>query len=218
MTQPLRVFLADDHAIVRQGLAALINAQPDMTVVGEAGDGRSALDKARDCEADIVVMDISMPEMNGVQTTHALKTACPDIKVVALSVHEETSYLRQLLDAGASGYVLKRAAAEELIHALRVIGNGQVYICPAMSAKVMSSFARKQPLRGELAGSELSERETDVVKRIAQGFSNKEIAAHLSLSLKTVETYKARALEKLGLASRADLVRYAVEQGWLEKN
>jgi two-component system response regulator NreC len=217
MSAKLNIFLADDHAVVREGLKALINAQPDMEVIGEADNGRDALRQARDCRPDLVVMDISMPEMKGDVVTEQLKRECPEIKILALSVHEDKSYLRELLEAGASGYVLKRAAAAEMIQAIRIVAAGGVYLDPQMAGKVVGSFVRKAPLRGEIAGSELSEREAEVVRLIAQGYTNKEIAVRLDLSVKTVETYKARSMEKLGLDSRAEIVRYALEQGWLQR-
>ena len=212
----LRVYLADDHAVVRAGLKALINAQPEMEVSGEASDGRTACAQAQESQPDVVVMDVSMPELNGAQATAQLKQACPHIKVLALTVHEDKGYLRLLLEAGASGYVLKRAAAEELIHAIRTVAAGGVYLDPVLAGKVVGSFVRNPSGKGASADDDLSEREAEVVRFIAAGHSNKEIARRLSLSVKTVETYKARSMEKLGLESRADLVRYALQRGWLQ--
>jgi DNA-binding NarL/FixJ family response regulator len=213
----LRVFLADDHAVVREGLKALINAQPGMEVSGEAGDGRAACQQVRQLLPDVAVMDVSMPEMNGAQATAELKRTCPQVKVLALTVHEDKGYLRQLLESGAAGYVLKRAAAEELIHAIRTVAAGGVYLDPALAGEVVGGFVRKPAVRGSLAGGELSDRESEVARLIASGYSNKEIAAQLDLSVKTVETYKTRSMEKLGLRSRADLVRYALQCGWLRE-
>jgi DNA-binding NarL/FixJ family response regulator len=211
----LRVYLADDHAVVRAGLKALIDAQPEMEVSGEAGDGRTVCNQVQESQPDVVVMDVSMPVINGAQATARLKQACPHVKVLALTVHEDKGYLRLLLEAGASGYVLKRAAAEELIHAIRTVAGGGVYLDPALAGKVVGSFVRPPAGKG-VAGGELSDREAEVVRLIAAGHSNKEIASRLSLSVKTVETYKARSMEKLGLDSRADLVRYALQRGWLQ--
>lgn len=210
----LRIFLADDHAVVREGLKTLINGQPDMEVIGEAGDGAEILRLARDCTADVAIMDISMPEINGAQATMELRRQCPDIKVLALSVHEDSGYVRQLLESGASGYVLKRSAAETLIQAIRLAASGGVYLDPAIVGKVVGSlFGTAVP--GALPDVELSEREADVIRLIAQGYSNKEIAVQFGLSIKTVETYKARAMDKLGLDSRVAIVRYALQRGWL---
>jgi DNA-binding NarL/FixJ family response regulator len=211
----LQIFLADDHVVVREGLKTLINAQPDMAVIGEAGDGQAACRQAQECQPDVVIMDITMPELNGVDATMQLKRACPDVKVLALSVHEDTSYLRQLLAAGAAGYILKHAAADALIQAIRLVAAGGVYLDPALAGHVVARYVRVPAAASALLGTELSERETEVVQRIAQGYTNKEIATQLTLSIKTVETYRARAMEKLGLESRAALVRYALERGWL---
>jgi DNA-binding NarL/FixJ family response regulator len=218
MTKKLQIFLADDHVVVREGLKALINAQPDMLVIGEAGDGQAAWQQARECQPDVVIMDITMPELNGVQATEQLKRACPDVKVLALSVHEDTSYLRQLLAAGAAGYILKHAAADDLIQAIRMVAAGGVYLDPTLAGHVVARYVRVPAVASALLGTDLSERETEVVQRIAQGYSNKEIGAQLNLSVKTVETYRARAMDKLGLESRAALVRYALERGWLHSS
>jgi DNA-binding NarL/FixJ family response regulator len=212
----LRVYLADDHAVVRSGLKALINAQPDMEVSGEAGDGRTACDQVQELQPDVVVMDVSMPKLNGAQATVQLKQTCPKVKVLALTVHEDKGYLRLLLEAGASGYVLKRAAAEDLIHAIRTVAAGGVYLDPALAGQVVGSFVRSPAGHRAPEGGDLSDREAEVVRLIAAGYSNKEIASRISLSVKTVETYKARSMEKLGLESRADLVRYALQRGWLQ--
>jgi DNA-binding NarL/FixJ family response regulator len=214
----LKIFLADDHMVVREGLKALINAQPDMIVIGEAGDGQTAWRQARECQPDVVIMDITMPELNGVEATAELKRACPAIKVLALSVHEDTSYLRQLLTVGADGYILKHAAADDLIQAIRLVAAGGVYLDPALAGHVVARYVRVPAAASALRGADLSERETEVVQGIAHGYSNKEIAAQLTLSVKTVETYRARAMEKLGLESRAALVRYALERGWLRSS
>lgn len=213
----LRIFLADDHAVVCAGLKTLVNAQPDMEVIGEVHDGESAWQAARDSNPDIMVMDITMPVLNGAQATQLIKRDCPAIKVLSLSVHEDTGYLRKLLEAGASGYVLKRSAAETLIHAIRIVAEGGVYLDPTLAGKVVDSFVGRPSPANPPAGVALSEREGDVVRLIALGYSNKEIATQLTLSVKTVETYKARAMEKLGLSSRVALVRYALQQGWLQE-
>jgi DNA-binding NarL/FixJ family response regulator len=212
----LRIVLADDHVVVREGLKALINAQDGMTVVGEAVDGLTACQEARRLQPDVVVMDVSMPERTGSQATEWLTTECPRVKVLALTVHEDKGYIRQLLAAGAAGYVLKRAAADELIHAIRVVAGGGIYLDPTMAGKVVGGFVRRGASEADSRGSSLSEREAEVGRLTAAGYSNKEVAARLELSVKTVETYRARAMEKLGLQSRADLVRYAVQQGWLQ--
>ena len=210
----LRIFLADDHAVVRDGLRSLIDAQLDMEVVGVAGDGRSALEGAAQLRPDVVVMDVSMPGMDGAQATAQLRKDCPEVLVLVLTAHEYRSYLRQLFDAGATGYVLKRAAADELIHAIRTVAAGGIYIDPALAGEVVAGFV-KGPSGNARTVGELSERERDVLRLIARGFSNKEIAARLEISVKTVETYKARSMEKLGLTSRTEIIKYALQRGWL---
>jgi two-component system response regulator NreC len=211
----IRVFLADDHAVLREGLRALLAAHRDLEVVGEAADGTGAVEGAVTLKPDVVVMDVAMPGLNGAKATERLKKACPAVKVLALSAHEDRAYLRQLLEAGASGYVLKRAAAGDLVQAIRAVAGGGVYLDPALAAHVARGFVSVAAAREALAGTELSDREEEVVRLTAEGFSNKQIAARLSLSVKTVETYKARSLEKLGLRDRIHLVRYARQQGWL---
>ena len=205
----IRVLLADDHAVVRAGVRAVIAAEADMEVVGEAADGPAALALAETLDPDVVVADISMPGMTGVELTSRLRAATPGRKVLVLTVHEDRGYLRAVLDAGAAGYVPKRAAADDLVRALRVVAGGEAYIDPILAAAAVA------PSAGSTATVELSEREAEVVKLIARGFSNKEIATRLTLSVKTVETYKARSLEKLGVRSRVGLVQYAAERGWL---
>jgi two-component system, NarL family, response regulator NreC len=211
----LQIFLADDHAVVREGLKALVNAQLDMRVIGEASDGQTAWQQARDCQPDVVVLDISMPNMNGIQVTAHLKKDCPNLKVLVLSVHEDPIYLRELIGVGAAGYILKHAAADTLIHAIRTVATGGIYLDPAMAGHVITHYVRVPATASDLLGGELSEREQDVVQCIAQGYSYKEIAAKLTLSVKTVDTYRIRALKKLGLPNRAALLRYALEHGWL---
>jgi len=216
MLTKLRVLLAEDHTIVRDGLKWLINGQEDMEVVGEAEDGEAACRLAKDCAPDVVVMDVSMPRLGGAQATERLRRTCPDTKVLVLTAFEDKSYLRQLLKAGASGYLLKRAAVNELIHAIRTVASGGVYIDPTLAGKVVDSFVRQQPSgHAPQQGNELSEREADVLRLLARGHTYKEVAARLGIGVKTVETYKTRLMEKLELRSRADIIRYAVRQGWL---
>jgi DNA-binding NarL/FixJ family response regulator len=211
----LRILLADDHTLIRDGLKALINVQQDMEVVGEAGDGMLAYKVAKELQPDLIVMDVSLPELSGAKSTERIKHELPGVKILALTVHEDKGYLRQLIQAGASGYVLKRAAAEDLIHAIRAIAGGGVYVDPAMMSKVVGS-TRQRSLDEALKTNNLSERETEVLRLIALGYSNKEIAAQLDISIKTVETYKARLMEKLDLHSRVDIVRYALRQGLMQ--
>jgi DNA-binding NarL/FixJ family response regulator len=213
----LRVLLADDHKIVRDGLRLLVNGQRDMQVVGEASNGREALRQARDLKPDVVVMDLSMPELNGLQATERLKAERPEMKVVALTVHEDPSYLVQLCKAGAVGYVLKRSAGDDLIHAIRTVAGGGLLLDPTLASKALTGRLGDMPNKDRLHTSELSEREKEVLILLAWGHSNKEIAGNLGLSTKTVETYRVRISEKLGLRSRTEIVRYALRQGWLDE-
>jgi DNA-binding NarL/FixJ family response regulator len=211
----IRVFLADDHEVVREGLKSLISAQPNMLVVGEAADGLIVCEEAPKLQPDVVVMDVSMPGLPGAQATERLLREYPSVKVLALTVHEDKGYLRQLLGAGASGYVLKRAASSELIHAIQVVAAGGVYLDPSLAGKVVGGFVRSPSSSGSIARGELSDREAAVIQGTAAGYGAKEIAMQLDLSTKTVETYKQRAMEKLGLQTRADIVKYAAQRGWL---
>jgi DNA-binding NarL/FixJ family response regulator len=212
----LRIVLADDHIVVRAGLKALINGQPDMTVIGESSDGAEVLAQVEQTQPDVVVMDFSMPRMSGADATRQLHARYPQIRILMLSVHEDASYLRRALEAGATGYVLKRAAAESLITAIKQVAAGQAYLDPALGVTLVHTLmGGEMRAVGEL--TTLSERETLVLRLIAHGYSNKEIARQLHLSVKTVETYKARALEKLGISSRVEIVRYAATHGWLSR-
>ena len=212
----LGIIIADDHQVVREGLKALINAQPDMHVVGEAEDGGAAWLLAKRLQPDVVLMDVSMPGMNGAEATERLRRDCPQIKVLALTAYEDKGYLRQLLAAGAAGYVLKRAVVEELVRAVRAVAAGGSYIDPTLAGKVVSGYISQGTGELKPPAGELSERESEVLRLVAWGYSNKEIAAKLNISVKTVETYKVRLMEKLDLRSRADIVRYALRQGWLQ--
>lgn len=212
----LRILLADDHQMLRDGLRLLIDAQPNMRVVGEAANGQEAILKAREVSPDLVVMDLSMPEMNGLEATQRLKAEFPQVRVLALTAHEDESYLAQLCKAGAAGYVLKRSAGDQLLQAITTIANGGLHFEPALVSKALARqvAAQNGPTR---AGPELlSEREREVLILVAWGFSNKEIASELQLSVKTIETYKIRISEKLGLRSRARMVQFALNQGWLD--
>jgi DNA-binding NarL/FixJ family response regulator len=212
----IRIFLADDHAVVREGLKALISTQPGMTIVGEASDGLDVCARVPALQPDVVIMDVSMPGLTGSEATERLRQVCPQVKILALTVHEDKGYIRQLLAAGAAGYVLKRTAPEELIRAIRVVCAGEVYLDSGVAGKVVGGFVRNAGDTGTTFGASLSEREMEIARLTAAGHSHKEIAARLELSVKTVETYRSRAMDKLGLKSRAELVRYAFQKGWLK--
>jgi two-component system response regulator NreC len=219
MKNKLRILLAEDHETVRAGLRLLINEQPDMEVVGEASNGRVAVERARELQPDVLVMDISMPDMNGLKATAKLQKICPHIKLLTLTRHTDDGYLQELLRAGVSGYVLKQSTSAELLRAVRTVAAGDKYLDPAITSKVIGGYAGRQiKAGGESSLATLSARESDVLRQIAWGYSNKEIAAQLSLSVKTVEAHKANAMRKMSMRSRIDIVRYAILQGWLEEN
>jgi DNA-binding NarL/FixJ family response regulator len=197
-----------------------------MVIVGEASDGAEALKALQTLSensaepsglpsVDVLVMDVSMPNGNGIETTEKIKRQWPKLRVLALSMHEDRSYVRGMLQARVAGYVFKRSAADTLMGAIRLVASGQTYVDPALTPEGNSEPPNRTPLRGELYGARLSERESDALRLIAQGYTNKEIAAKMEISVKTVETYKSRATEKLGLDSRAAIVRYALQRGWL---
>jgi DNA-binding NarL/FixJ family response regulator len=215
MPAPVRVLMADDHPIVLAGMKALVAADPGLEIVGEARDGRTALQMAKDLRPDAAVLDIGMPGLNGLEVALALRAEAPEIRVVILTVHEDRAYLRQLLEAGVSAYLLKRSAAEELVRAIHAVAEGGLYLDPAIAGKVVGSAARGTPHGVLGTPAELSEREAEVLRLLAEGHTSKEISSRLSISVKTVETYKARAMDKLGFKSRVDVVRYAASRGWL---
>ena len=218
MDPKLRVLIAEDHQTVRDGVKLLIDSQPDMEVVGEAGDGEVAIQEATRLMPDILLMDISMPNLNGLKATKRLRSVRPNIKILILTRHTDDGYLQQLIGAGASGYVLKQSAPTELINAIRTIAAGNAYLDPSLTRKVMGGYVnRASSMRGETKG-ELSDRETEVLRLISFGYSNKEIGAKLALSVKTIEAHKANAMRKLGISSRIDIVKYAILQDWLKDN
>ena len=217
-TRTLRIVLADDHVTVRHGLKLLIDSQPDMEVIAEASDGETAVRNAVSLKPDVVVMDISMPGMTGLVATRALKQQRPETAVVTLTRHSDDAYLQELLRAGVSGYVLKQSAPAELLQAIRAAAAGGQYLDSALTARVTAQFLAKDGKRVQKAGATLTERESDVLRLIASGYSNKEIAARMALSVKTVEAHKANAMRKLDLGGRIDIVKYAVLQGWLQNS
>jgi DNA-binding NarL/FixJ family response regulator len=215
---PLRILLADDHEVVRHGLKLLIDGQPDMQVIAEAGDGEAAVQQAVRLKPDVIVMDISMPGMNGLVATRKLRQLQPKAAIVTLTRHTDDAYLQELLRAGVSGYVLKQSAPAELVQAIRAAAAGGQYLDSALTARVTAAFMGKAPRHKMQPSAAVSERESEVLRLIASGYSNKEIAAQLSLSVKTVEAHKANAMRKLELRGRIDIVKYAVLQGWLQQS
>lgn len=214
----LQVLLVEDHEIVRQGVKLLVDSQDDMQVVGEAANGEIAIKKAAELEPDIIVMDVSMPELNGLKATKRIKRLFPKIKILTLTRHTDDGYIQQLIQAGANGYVLKQSAPNELISAIRVVADGKSYLDPALTEKIMGGYLSQSTARKNAAKVQMTDRETEVVRMIAWGYSNKEIAEQILLSVKTVEAHKANAMRKLGMTSRIDIVRYAILQGWMEDN
>ena len=211
----LRVFVADDHAVLRDGLKALVNGQPDMEVVGEADNGRVTVERAKELMPEILLMDISMPDLNGVAAAELLRQECPTVKILVLTAYKDKGYLDRFLKVGASGYVLKLSAAEELIGAIRQVAAGGVYLDPQMADRITDGYVRSHFLKGEVRKKELTMREEEVLRLIAQGHSNKEISNSLKISVKTVESHKANLMQKLELRTRTEIVRYALRQGWL---
>jgi two-component system response regulator NreC len=216
MEKKLRILLAEDHQTVREGVKLLVNAQPDMEVVGEADDGEVAIKETERLDPDILIMDISMPGLNGLRATKRLRAMNSNVKILTLSRHTDDGYLQQLLAAGANGYVLKQSAPTNLINAIREVANGNAYLDPALTRKVIGGYAeRTSSLRGE-SQKELTDRESEVLRLISLGYSNKEIGTSLDLSVKTIEVHKANAMRKLGISGRIDIVRYAILQGWMQ--
>jgi DNA-binding NarL/FixJ family response regulator len=213
----LRILLAEDHLMVREGLKALIDSQPDMQTVNEVGDGIAAVEQAKEMLPDLIVLDISMPRMNGLEALKKLRRECPSAKVLILTRHTDVGFLQQLLSSGAAGYVLKQSASSELIRAIRAVAGGSGFLDPAITSKVIDGYVQKHHAINIESPGRLSEREEEVLQLIAWGYSNKEIAAKLDISVKTVEAHKANSMRKLDLQRRIDIVRYALLRGWLKE-
>ncbi|KPG00111.1 response regulator transcription factor [Rhodopseudomonas palustris] len=212
----LRVFLADDHPVVLSGMKALVAGDPAIEIVGEASDGPNALRRAIELRPDVAVLDLSMPGLNGIEVARKFLAACPECRVLVLTVHEDGAYLRQLLDLGVSGYVLKRSATDELIRGIHAVGTGGIYLDPAIAGRAIGRTAPHIQNGDEhSAVSDLSTREIEVLRLAAVGHSNKTIAAKLQIGAKSVETYKARGMAKLGFHNRVEVVRFALSMGWL---
>ena len=212
MTRKIRVLLADDHTVVRQGFRLILAAQPDMEILGEAGNGREAVEMAERLEPDIVVMDVAMPELNGIEATRRLAKSAPRVRVLALSMHKDSVYVREILRSGARGYLLKDAVDSDLLAAVRAVAAGQGYLSPGVSEAVLSDYRRHVTDPLDL----LSSREREVLQMIAEGKTNKEIASTLSLSVYTVDAHRGRIMEKLNLHSMGELVRFAMRNGLID--
>jgi two-component system, NarL family, response regulator NreC len=208
----IKILLADDHALVRHGFRMILAAQPDMEIVGEAGNGREAVDLAQKLKPDVVVMDVAMPELNGIEATRRLIELSPRTRVLALSMHKDAVYVREILRAGARGYLLKDSADADLLAAVRAVGKGEGYLSPGVSDAVLSDYRRHVTDPLDL----LTSREREVLQLIAEGKTNKEIATTLTLSVYTVEAHRGRLMEKLNLHSTGELVRFAVRSGLID--
>jgi DNA-binding NarL/FixJ family response regulator len=206
----IRIIIADDHGVVAEGLKHVVEAQSDMQVVSLAVDGREAVHQARDLQPDVVLMDLSMPELNGADATRAILERDPKCRVIVLSMYAEREYVRRALKAGAAGYVVKRSAAKEVVDAIRAVHAGQRYLSPRVADVVIDDYAGDAP--DDLL-AKLSQREREVLQLLAEGHTGAQIAERLSLSQKTVETYRARLVEKLGIRDVAGLVRFAIQRG-----
>ncbi len=212
----MRILIVDDHAIVREGLRTLLEAQPDIEVVGEATDGEEAVNKTQEIQPDIVLMDITMPGMNGLEATRQIKQKNPDAKILVLTMHEGDEYFFKFLDAGASGYFIKGGSSTELISALRAVWNGDVFLYPTMAKKLLSDYLQRVKTGSNKESYDgLTNREREVLKLIAEGYTNQEISERLVLSVTTVQTHRAHIMAKLGLHGPTELVKYALRRGFI---
>lgn len=217
----ITIVLADDHAVVRAGLRALINAKPDMEVVGEAANGREATEQVELLGPDVLLLDLSMPRLSGLSALTAIKRKAPRTRVLILTMHDDHRYLHQALSAGASGYVVKKAADMELLSAIRAVMRGEIYVHSSLTKSLIERSLRKQRARAVTASpgaDDLSKRQKEVLVLLAQGYTNQQIADMLLLSVKTVETYRARTMKILDLQTRAELFRYVLRKGWLPRD
>lgn len=214
MNSPVKVLIADDHAVLRAGLRLLLNSQPELTVIGEASTGRETLNLTEALQPDLILLDLSMPNLGGLEVLPALKRLAPATRILILTMHDETQYLRRALKSGAAGYVLKKAADVELLSAIRAVLRGEVYVHSSLTRTLLEDILPMGEMPDEMdLWNNLSEREQEVLRLVALGYTSAEIAAQLNLSAKTVETYRARGMEKLGLRNRAGLVRFALKKG-----
>jgi two-component system response regulator NreC len=213
----IRLILADDHAVVRSGLRMLLEVQPDIEIVGEAESGAEAVEQTRRLKPDIILMDIQMPGLNGIEATKKIKDFAPDTAVLALTMHEDDQYFFEMLHAGASGYVPKRAAPDELLTAIRAVGKGEVYLYPSLATRLVQDYLKRAEIDNQtLVYDYLTPREREVLTLIAEGLSNGEIADRLVISVKTVDRHRENIMKKLNLHSRVELVKYAIKIGLID--
>lgn len=219
MNPPVRVLLADDHAVLRSGLRLLLTSANQYDVVGEASSGSETLSLAEQLQPDLILLDLSMPGLGGLDALPLVRKLAPAARILILTMHDDPQYLRKALKDGANGYVLKKAADAELLLAIRAVLNGEVYVHPSMTRVLLEDLLPEaQRINNENAWENLSDREREVLKMVALGHTSAEIAEQLSLSAKTVETYRSRGMEKLGLRTRAALVRFALQEGLIKKD
>ena len=214
----IRLVLADDHALVRSGLRMLLEAQEDMEIVAEVENGRQAVEKVQEFRPDIILMDVMMPEMNGIEATLKIKELAPETAVIALTMYEDEQYFYEMLKAGAAGYVPKRSAPEILVSAIHTVIQGEVFLSPSITTHLVKNFVRHEDENRESNLEELSPRELEVMKLIADGLTNQEIGDQLGISVKTVDRHRENTMRKLGVHSRIDLVKYAIREGLIDLN
>jgi two-component system response regulator NreC len=211
----IRILIADDHGLIRAGLRALLQNESDLVVVGEAGDGINLLSQAAALKPDIVLMDISMPGMSGIEATQQLRQICPSTKVLALTVHEDEGMLRKMIRAGAHGYIIKRAVESDLLQAIRVVSQGYIYVHPSLTGALVQDLSPHNLI--ETNQEAITPREKDVLLLLARGYTNRQIAKELNLSARTIEGYRASLVNKLGIKSRVELMNYVEEHGMMNK-
>lgn len=213
----IRVLICDDHTILREGIRLLLNAQPDVEVVGEAVDGREAVEKAHECKPDVILMDIAMPLLNGLEATRQIRRDNPNARVLVLTMYESDEYISQMLEAGAAGYVLKKVAGSELVYAIRAVYQGEAFLYPSITKRLVEDYLRRVESGQERdTFNGLTDREREVLQLIAEGHTNKEIADLLNLSVRTVQNHRAHIMEKLGMHDRGELIKYAIQKGIIE--
>lgn len=212
----IRILLADDHAILRAGVRMLLESQPDMEVVGEAGDGLETIQKVRKLHPDVVVMDIAMPGLSGLEATQRIKTECPEVQVLTLTMYEDERYFFRVIQAGASGYVVKGAPPSDLIAAIRSVSQGHAYLYPSLAKKMIDDYLGRAKEGGREAYDDLTDREREVLRLIAEGRTGKEISDLLYISVHTVERHRQNLMAKLDLHNRTALIKYAIRKGLIE--